>query len=233
MVKIPNLDEMLKAGMHFGHKTSKWHPKMEPFIFGAKNGIHIINLAKSQKMLEEALAYISKLAEEQKIILFVGTKNQVKKPLKEMAKENNMAYVSERWLGGTLTNFPIIRQLIKKYKDLNEKMQAGKLERYTKKERLEFEREIERLEKRVGGMVNMNKIPDAVFIWDIKKEKTALTESLKKNVPIIAICDTNVNPAGIKYVIPSNDDATKAIKLLVGLIGEAVQEGRAKAKKQN
>jgi len=228
MIKLPTIEEMLKAGMHFGHRTSKWHPKMEPFIFTSRNGVHVIDLTKSQKMLGQALELIKKLAGENKLILFVGTKTQVKKPLKKMCEETNMPYVSEKWMGGTMTNFAIIRKLIKKYKDLLDNKSAGKLEKYTKKEKLEFDREILSLETKVGGLVNLNRLPDIIFIWDIKNEKTAMAEARKKNIPIIAICDTNVNPTEVNYIIPSNDDATKTIKLVLNLIKEAITEGKTK-----
>ena len=224
MIKVPSLEEMLKAGMHFGHRTNRWHPKMEPYIFTSRNGVYIIDLVKTQKKLEEALAFIQKLIGEGKVILFVGTKNQAKKPLKSMAEEIKMPYVSEKWLGGCLTNFVIIKKLIKKYQDLIEKKQSGKLSKYTKKEQLNFERETSKLENKVGGLVNLNKLPDALFVWDIKKEKTAVIEANKKNIPIIAVCDTNVNPEDINYVIPSNDDATKAIKIVFNSIKEAVKD---------
>ncbi|MDD4901264.1 MAG: 30S ribosomal protein S2 [Patescibacteria group bacterium] len=230
-MKKTSLEEMLKAGMHFGHRTSKWHPKMEPFIFGSRKGIHIIDLRKTQTMLAAALDYLKKQAREGKSILFVGTKMQVKNALKKTAEEIKMPYVSERWLGGTLTNFAVIRNLVRKYKDLVEKRNSGKLDKYTKKERLDFDREILKLETNVGGLVSLAKTPDVIFIWDIKKEKTALNEALKKNIPLVAVCDTNVNPTGVKYIIPANDDATKGIKLVMALIKEAVEEGKAEGEK--
>ncbi len=226
MVKIPSIEEMLKAGMHFGHSTSKWHPKMEPFIFGQRGGVHIIDLIKTQRMLAEALGFIEKMASEGKIILFVGTKSQVKEPMKKMAEEVGMPYVVGKWLGGGLTNFPVIKRSIKRYIDLSKQREEGKLKKYTKKEQLDFDREIEKLETRVGGLVDLHKLPDALFVWDIKKEKTAILEAKKKNIPVIAICDTNVNPKDIKYIIPSNDDATKTIKLVLGLIKEAILSGK-------
>jgi len=230
MVKIPSIEEMLKAGMHFGHLASKWHPKMEPFIFGQRKGVYVINLEKTQRLLEEALLFIEQLSSENKTILLVGTKDQVKDRLAAKARELNLPYIQNRWLGGTLTNFSIIKKLINKYLDLKEQQAAGKLAKYTKREQLDFSRQIEKLEKMVGGISTLKKLPDAVFIWDIKKEKTALAEAAKKNIPIIAICDTNVDPTGVKYIIPCNDDATKAIKLVLDLIGEAAIEGRFKVR---
>jgi len=231
MYKIPTVEEMLKAGMHFGHRTSKWHPKMAPFIFGARNGVHIIDLVKSRSYLEKALEYMKQAASEGKVILFVGTKSQVKHPLREMALETGMPYVSEKWMGGLLTNFPVVKKLIKKFKDLNEQKSAGKLAKYTTKEQLNFDREIIKLETKVGGLVNMTKLPDVVFVWDIREEKNAVLEAKKRNIPVVAICDTNVNPKDINYIIPSNDDATRTIKLLLNVIKDAVLEGKKAEKK--
>ena len=231
MTKIPSTEEMLKAGLHFGHQTSKWHPKMAPFIFGDRKGVHIFDLQKTQKKLEEALQFINKMASENKTILFVGTKDQVKSKITTQAKELEMPYVNNRWLGGTLTNFPVIKKLINKYLDLKEKQATGKLAKYTKKEQLDFSKQIEKLDRMVGGMANLKKLPDALFIWDIKKDKTALAEAKKKGIPVVAICDTNANPDGIKYIIPANDDATKGIKLILGLVAEVIKEGKSQIKK--
>ncbi|MDA3839720.1 MAG: 30S ribosomal protein S2 [Patescibacteria group bacterium] len=230
MTKLPTVEEMLKAGMHFGHRTSKWHPKMEPFIFGARNGVHIIDLVKSKTYLIKALDYMKQAASEDKVILFVGTKSQVKHPMKEMALEVGMPYITEKWMGGLLTNFPVVKKLIKKFKDLNEEKANGKLEKYTKKEQLNFARETVKLETKVGGLVNMTKLPDVVFVWDIREEKNAVLEAKKKNIPVVAICDTNVNPKDVNYIIPSNDDATKTIKMLLNVIKETLLEGKASKK---
>lgn len=224
--KTLSVGQMLEAGMHFGHRTFKWHPKMKPYIFEARKGIHIINLEKTKAALDEALAFIAKLAADNRTILFVGTKNQVKDPLENAAKAMGMPYVSQHWLGGSLTNFAIIKNSIRTYQDLLEKKESGKLERYTKKERLQFDRQIAKLSQTVGGLVGLNRAPDAIFIWDIKHEATALAEAKKKRVPIIAVCDTNVNPDGIDYVIPANDDASKAVSLVMDLIQEAVLEAK-------
>jgi small subunit ribosomal protein S2 len=226
MVKTPTIEEMLKSGMHFGHRVSKWHPKMAPYIYTQKSGVHIFDLDISKQKLADALEYMKKLASENKQILFVGTKNQVKHKLKTVSIEMSMPYANEKWLAGLLTNFSVVRKLIKKYRDLKEKKISGKLEKYTKKERLDFEREMEKMEKRVGGLVNLDRLPDAMFIWDIKKEETALFEAKKMKIPVIAICDTNVNPTEVAYVIPSNDDATKTIELLLNVIKDAVLEGK-------
>ncbi len=226
-MKIPSIEEMLKSGMHFGHQTSKWHPKMEPFIFDKRNGVHIIDLRKTRKHLEEALDFVAKLVAENKTILMVGTKDQVKNRIVETAKECDFPCVNNRWLGGTLTNFVVIKRLIKDYLDLKEKKESGKLNKYTKKEQLDFARKIEKLDTMVGAMSNIKKLPDALFIWDIKQEKTAMQEAKKKGIPVIAVCDTNVNPEGVKYIIPANDDATKGIKLVLKSFADAVKEGRS------
>lgn len=219
---------MLKAGMHFGHRTSKWHPKAEPFIFTKRHGVHIIDLVKSRVLLSEALEFMEKLIQEGKVIMFVGTKMQAKKAIKELAEELSMPHVTEKWMGGCLTNFSVIKKMIKKYNDYIRDKQTGKLNKYTKKERLELEKEMTKLELKVGGLRNMTKVPDALFVWDINNEKTAVLEAKKKNIPIVAICDTNVNPTGINYPIPSNDDATKTIKLLTNTIKENLLAAKAK-----
>ena len=229
MNKLPTVEEMLKAGMHFGHRTSKWHPKMAPFIFGSRNGVHVIDLAKSRKLLATALAFLEKSAAEGKVILLVGTKEQVNKTLKETAEDAGVPYVNEGWLGGSITNFNVIKKAIKKYKTLKEEQALGKLDKYTKKEQLDITREIARLEKKVGGLVSLTKIPDILFIWDIKHEDTALAEAKKKKLPVVAICDTNVNPTGVDYIIPGNDDAIKAVKLILEYVGEAIKAGKARA----
>ncbi len=221
---------MLKAGMHFGHRTNRWHPKMEEFIFTSKNGIYIIDLRKTQEKMKEALEFMAKLVGEGKSILFVGTKNQVSEPLRKMAVETGQPYIVGKWLGGYLTNFAVVKKSVKKYLDLVEKRDTGKLEKYTKKERLNFEREIKKLELRVGGLTALNKLPDALFIWDIKEEETAVKEAQQKNIPIIAICDTNVNPDEVNYPIPANDDATKTIKLVLEFVKEALLEGKKNIK---
>ncbi|MFA6995058.1 MAG: 30S ribosomal protein S2 [Patescibacteria group bacterium] len=230
MINVPSVEEMLKAGMHFGHRTNRWHPKMKQFIFTSKNGIYIIDLRKTQEKLQEALEFMAKLVGEGKSLLFVGTKSQVSAPLKKMAEETRQSYVVGKWLGGYLTNFAIVKKSVKKYLDLIEKRETGKLEKYTKKERLNFDREIKKLEMRVGGLSALTKLPDALFVWDIKEEETAVKEARQKNIPIIAICDTNVNPEEVNYPIPANDDSTKTIKLVLDAIKNAILEGQKNLK---
>lgn len=231
MINVPKIEDMLKAGMHFGHRTNRWHPKMKPFIFTVKNGIYIINLKKTQEKLQEALEFIAKMVAEGKSILFVGTKSQVAGPLKAMAVETNQAYVVGKWLGGYLTNFAMVKRSVKKYLDLIEKRESGKLDKYTKKERLNFDREIQKLEERVGGVSALAKLPDVLFIWDLKEEETAVKEAIQKNIPIIAVCDTNVNPEQANYPIPANDDSTKTIDLILEAVRQAVLEGQNNIKK--
>ncbi len=232
MTQAPSLKEMLDAGMHFGHSKSKWNPKMKSYIFTTKNGIHIIDLTKSQKMLETVFEFIENLVGEKKQILFIGTKKQAKAKITEIAKEVNMPYINEKWPGGALTNFTVFKRSIKKYNDLSAEKEQGKLEKYTKWERIVFEKQIEKLEKKVKGMANVNKLPDALFIWDIKKEKIAVSEARKKNIPIIAVCDTNVDPSLVNYPIPANDDALKTIELILDLVKKSVEEGRKKTNKK-
>jgi len=230
MQKLPSLEEMLKAGTHFGHRTNRWHPKMKQFIFTSKNGIYIIDLKKTQEQLEIALDFMAKLVSEGKSILFVGTKNQVAEPLKKMAIEIGQPYIVGKWLGGYLTNFTVVKKSVKKYLDLIEKKETGKLEKYTKKERLNFDREIKKLEMRVGGLASLNKMPDALFVWDINEEETAIREAQQKNIPIVAICDTNVNPEEVTYAIPANDDSTKTIKIMLDAISTAILEAKKNIK---
>jgi small subunit ribosomal protein S2 len=230
MVKTPSIEDMLKAGMHFGHRTNRWHPKMKQYIFTSKNGIYIIDLNKTQAKLAEALEFMTKLVSEGKNILFVGTKKQVAGPMKKMATEIGQPYIVGKWLGGFLTNFAVVKKSVKKYTDLLEKKESGKLEKYTKKERLEFDRVIHKLKERVGGLTSLNKLPDALFVWDIKEEETAVKEAIQKNIPIIAVCDTNVNPELANYPIPANDDATKTIALILASIKENILEAKKNIK---
>jgi len=230
MAKIPSLSDLLKAGAHFGHQSSRWHPKMKPYIYGVRNGVHIIDLEKTTQCLAQAQEFIKKVVSSGGTILFLGTKNQVKAVLEREAKRCGVPYIKEHWIGGFLTNFSIVVKLTHKYKELVKKRESGELSKYTKKEQLNFEREIAKLEAVVFGIKDIEKIPDAIFIWDVKSEKTAVKESKVKKVPIIGICDTNTNPDGISYVIPCNDDATKTIELLMTFIADCVLDAKAEAK---
>lgn len=227
MPKLPTLEEMLKSGLHFGHQSGKWHPKMEPYIFAERGGIHVIDLEKTLVKLQEALDFVKNTVKNGGVVLFVGTKNQAKESIEKYAKECGMPYISRRWLGGTLTNFSVILKLIKKYKDLKSKQETGGFKGYTKKEQLGFQDEITKLDERVGGIAELKKVPEAIYVVDIKTEKTAVTEAHSRKIPLVAICDTNVNPEEIEHVIPANDDATKGIEMITALIAEAVKEGKA------
>ncbi|MBI4239866.1 30S ribosomal protein S2 [Candidatus Uhrbacteria bacterium] len=227
-MQLPSLVDMLKSGVHFGHKKSKRHPKMAPYIFTTRGEISIINLEKTEKYLKEALLYLENIASKGGTVLFVGTKKQGSELVKKYAIECGMPYVNQRWLGGTLTNFVIIGKMIKKFKKLNERAESGELAKYTKKEQLDISREIEELDTLIGGIQNMAKIPDAIFILDLKKEKTPLREALKKKIPLVALCDTNTNPEEIDYPIPANDDAVKSIDMIVSLISAAIKSGKTK-----
>ncbi len=228
MPKIPELVEMLRSGVHFGHQASRRHPKMSPYIHSVRNQISIIDLEQTAQKLKEALDYLTKLVAGGGTVLFIASKRQAKAAIEKSAKECGMPYINSRWLGGTFTNFGNIIKLTKKLKELEKKQQSGELEKYTKKEQLEFQKEITRLKELVGGIKEMSRLPEAVFIMDIKKESTAVKEAVKKGVPIVAVVDTNVNPSEIAYPIPANDDATKSIELIIQLVSAAVLEGKAK-----
>jgi small subunit ribosomal protein S2 len=227
MPTIPTLEDMLKAGVHFGHRTSRWHPKMKPLIFGERGGVHIINVEETQKRLAAALAFIEGLAKEGRVVLFVGTKRQAQDAVRRAADSVEMPYVVSRWLGGTITNFSEIQKLIKHFLDLQVKQEKGELKKYTKKEQIWFGREIEDLEKKVGGIRRLEKVPDALFLADIRADKTAFHEAQKKGVPTIALVDTNVNPDDVDYPIPANDDGVRSIEMMVHAVAEAIKEGRA------
>lgn len=225
MTKIPDLLTMLKSGVHFGHQNSKRHPKMKPYIFTSKSGFHIIDLEQTQTKLKEALEFVKTIVANGGTILFLGTKRQAQGIVVKYAKQCGMPYVTQRWLGGTFTNFGEISRVIKRLTKLKKDKDEGKLDKYTKKEKLEFDREIEKLDGIVGGIETLDKVPDAIFVIDVKKEKTAVSEAMKKNIPVVAMCDTNVNPDKVTYCIPANDDAVKSIELITSLVTEAVEEG--------
>lgn len=227
MPKIPSLTELLEAGVHFGHQSSRWHPKMAPYIFGVKSGIHIVNIEETRKRLVVALEFVKGIAARGGNVLFVGTKQQARGLIKKYALEAGMPYVNERWLGGTLTNFSEIKRVVKRLLDLKDQTAKGELKKYTKKEQIWIARDIEDMERKVGGIQTMLQVPDALFIVDVRAEKTALAEAVGKKIPVVAIVDTNVNPRDVTYPIPANDDGSKSIELILSLIAEAVKEGRA------
>ena len=222
-----DMKALLEAGAHFGHKTSRWHPKMAPYIHSKRQEAHIINLEKTVEGLEKALPFATELAKNGKKILFVGTKKQLKDLVKESAESVEMPYVTVRWVGGTLTNVETINRQIRKLKDLERKMASGELEsRYSKLEVQRFQEEIDVLNERYGGIKEMNEQPAAVLVTDAVEDKNAVREAKTLGIPVIAICDTNVDPTGIDYVIPMNDDAVKAEKLVLDYFVEAIKEGK-------
>jgi len=220
--------EMLEAGVHFGHQTRFWNPKMAPFIFGHRNKIHIINLEKSLPMFQEATKFAKQLAANRGTILMVGTKRQAREILSAEAQRAGVPYVDQRWLGGMLTNFKTVKTSIKRLKDMKAQQEAG-LDSMSKKEQLMFKREIEKLEKDIGGIQDMTTLPDAIFVIDVGYHKIAVAEAKKLGIPLIGVVDTNHSPEGIDYVIPGNDDSAKAVALYARGIADAILEGRANA----
>jgi small subunit ribosomal protein S2 len=220
--------EMLEAGVHFGHQTRFWNPKMAPFIYGHRNKIHIINLEKTQPLFQEAMKFMRQLAARRGTILMVGTKRQAREVIAQEAKRCGMPYVDQRWLGGMLTNFKTVKSSLKRLKDMKAQVEAGSEQR-TKKETLMFERELAKLEKDMGGIQDMNALPDALFVIDVGYHKIAVAEAQKLGIPIIGVVDTNHSPIGIHYVIPGNDDSAKAVALYARAVAEAVLEGKANA----
>ena len=223
-----SMREMLEAGVHFGHQTRFWNPKMAPFIFGHRNKIHIINLEKSLPLFQEATRFVKQLAANRGTILMVGTKRQARETIAAEAQRAGVPYVNQRWLGGMLTNFKTVKTSIKRLKDMKAQQEAG-LESMSKKEQLMFAREMEKLEKDIGGIQDMNTLPDALFIVDVGFHKIAVAEAQKLGIPIIAVVDSNHSPEGIDYVIPGNDDSSKAVTLYARGIADAIIEGRASA----
>ena len=217
--------QLLEAGVHFGHHTRRWNPKMEPYIFGKRNSIHIINLEKTVPMLHEALEAVQSIAKHGGKFLFVGTKRSASDLIAQAATNCGQYYVNHRWLGGMLTNWETVSKSIKKLKNLEERITSGEINSLTKKEILNIERQKEKLDLTLGGIKNMNGIPDALFIIDINKEAIAVLEANNLNIPVIAICDTNTNPSGVNYPIPGNDDALRAISLYCDLVAASVLKG--------
>jgi len=218
--------EMLEAGVHFGHQTRYWNPKMAPFIFGDRNKIHIVNLEKTLPLFEDALKYVRQISANKGRILFVGTKRQARDIMQEEAIRSNCAYVNYRWLGGMLTNFKTVKQSIKRLTDYEAMLQDGSLEKFGKKEALGYKREVEKLSRSIGGIKEMGGLPDAIFIVDVGHESGAVTEAAKLGIPVIGVVDTNNSPDGVTYVIPGNDDSSRAIRLYARGIADAVLEGR-------
>ena len=220
------MKQLLEAGVHFGHQTKRWDPKMAEYIYQARNGIHIIDLQKTSKKIDEAYNFIKEVSEEGKDILFVGTKKQAQECIKEAAEKSNMFYVDQRWLGGMLTNFKTIRKRIERLNKLEEMQADGTFDVLPKKEVAALKNEMEKLEKNLGGIKNMTRLPGAMFVVDPKNERIAVLEAKKLNIPIVGLIDTNCSPEDVDYPIPGNDDAIRAVKLIADVMANAVIEGK-------
>ncbi|UJP04113.1 MAG: 30S ribosomal protein S2 [Nitrosomonas sp.] len=218
--------QMLEAGVHFGHQTRFWNPKMAPYIFGHRNKIHIINLEKTLVMYEEAMKYVRQLSANKGVILFVGTKRQARDIVREEAQRCGSPYVDQRWLGGMLTNFKTIKQSIKRLQEMEVMTQDGTLDKLVKKEALDLQRELDKLNSSLGGIKDMKGLPDALFVIDVGYQKGAITEARKLGIPVIGVVDTNHNPDNLQYIIPGNDDSSRAIRLYARGVADAILEGR-------
>jgi small subunit ribosomal protein S2 len=222
------MKELLEAGVHFGHQIRRWNPKMKEYIFGERNGIYIIDLQKTQRMFRDAIQFVTDLVGEDrgKTVLFVGTKRQAQDAIREEAERAGMFYINQRWLGGLLTNFQTVQKSIKRLKDLEAMQTDGRAEKLTKKERIKLDRERESLNKNLSGIKMMTRLPDAIFIIDVRKEEIAVAEANRLGIPVVAVVDTNCSPEGIDYIIPGNDDALRAVRLFASRIADAVLEGQ-------
>ena len=222
------MKELLEAGVHFGHQIRRWNPKMKEYIFGERNGIYIIDLQKTQRMFRDAIQFVTNLVGEDrgKTVLFVGTKRQAQDAIREEAERAGMYYINQRWLGGLLTNFQTVQKSIKRLKDLEAMQTDGRYEKLTKKERIKLDRERDSLNKNLSGIKSMTRLPDAVFIIDVRKEEIAVAEANRLGIPVVAVVDTNCSPEGIDYIIPGNDDALRAVRLFASRIADAVLEGQ-------
>jgi small subunit ribosomal protein S2 len=221
--------QMLEAGVHFGHQTRFWNPRMAPYIFGHRNKIHIINLERTLELYNEATSYVRKLAANKGVILFVGTKRQARETIQEEAVRCSMPFVDYRWLGGMLTNFKTVRQSIKRLKEMEQMVEDGSVERMPKKEALHFQRELAKLNRSLGGIKNLDALPDAMFVIDVGYQKGAISEAVKLGIPVVAVVDTNNSPEGVTHVIPGNDDSSRAIRLYARGIADAILEGRSQS----
>jgi small subunit ribosomal protein S2 len=229
MPEIPSLIEMLKAGMHFGHQTSKWHPKMRQYIYTSRQGIHILDLEKTAVELNKALTFIREIVAAGGTVLFTSLKTQSDDEVREAAKRVGMPYIIERWLGGVFTNWGVISKLIQRLEKLEADKGRGVWQQYTKKEQIELQKDLDRLNLTVGGIRTMTKLPEVIFLIGVREGKNAIREARKVNVPVVGMVDTDTNPSMIQYVIPGNDDALKSIKLVVNLMAEAVKQGQQQA----
>jgi small subunit ribosomal protein S2 len=229
MAKV-SLDQLLDSGAHFGHQTRRWNPKMEEYLYGSENGVHIFDLTKVKPLIEEALGFLTRSIKEGKTVLILGTKKQIKDKVAEVAERVGVPYVNERWLGGTISNFPQMQRSLKKMEEMKVNMTSGFYNKYTKKERLLIDREIARLERFFGGIKTLTGVPDVLFVIDTKREAGAVHEANVKKVPVVGITDSNSDPDLIDYPIPMNDDASKALEYILDLVGEAIEEGKVKVK---
>jgi len=227
-----SMREMLEAGVHFGHQTRYWNPKMAPFIFGQRNKIHIVNLETTLDLYNQALKFVRQLSANKGQLLFVGTKRQAREIIREEATRCGSPFVDYRWLGGMLTNYKTVKQSIKRLKDMEQMVQDGTMERLGKKEQLTHQREMEKLNRSMGGIKDMNSLPDALFVVDVGYQKIAVAEASKLKIPMIGIVDTNNSPEGISYVIPGNDDSSRAVRLYARGVADAVLEGRSQVIKE-
>jgi len=219
------MKQLLEAGVHFGHQTRRWNPKMAPYIFGDRNGIHIVDLQKTLRMANEAYSFMKELANAGGRVLFVGTKRQAREAIKEESLRSGQYYVNHRWLGGMLTNFSTVQQSVRKMKDLIRQKEEGVFELLTKKEALQKQRELEKLERSLGGIKDMLHLPDCLFVMDVRKEELAVKEAKKLGIPVVAVVDTNCSPLGVDYIIPGNDDAIRAVRLFCSKTADAILEG--------
>jgi len=225
-IQFPNSEDLVKAGAHFGHRTTKWNPKMESFIFGAKNDVHIFDVEKTLEYLKKATDFLREVASRNGKILLVGTTPAAQKIIIQAAEASGMPFVAERWLGGTITNFKIIAKRLNYFRELERKREAGELQKYTKKEQLDFDEELKKLEKKFGGIKHLIKPPDALFVLDPRKNSAAIKEANIAKVPVVALCDSNTDPTSINYPIPANDDAISSLAIITSCVVKAINEGR-------
>jgi small subunit ribosomal protein S2 len=223
-----SLEKLMDAGAHFGHQTRRWNPKMEEYLYGSENGVHIFDLTKTKPLIEEALDFLTRSVKEGKTVLLLGTKKQVKDKVAEVAEKVGVPFVNERWLGGIISNFPQMQKSIKKMEEMKVNMTTGFYNKYTKKERLLIDREIARLERFFGGIKTLTTIPDVLFVIDTKREAGAVHEANERKVPVVGIVDSNSDPDSVDYPIPMNDDASKALEYILDLVGQAIENGKGK-----
>ena len=227
-----SMKALLESGVHFGHQTKRWNPKMKPYIFAARNGIYIIDLQKTLKYTKEAVVYLKEIIRSNQTVLFVGTKKQAKEAVKEEAIRCGMPYVSSRWLGGTMTNFVTIRQRVERLKELEEMVASGTIDKYPVKERMNMQKELKKLKEHLEGLKDMEKLPGALFVIDVKREENAVKEANRLAVPVVAIVDTNCDPDGIDKIIPANDDAIRAVRLMCKIMADTIIEERVAIEKE-